>query len=419
MAPQAPYGQTGNNVVTGNVGGNRHFRGVVPYGSSYYNNSSVSSGTSSVQRFMRRSANPVVSDRNPGQSRAYYQPERTVSSMTRNGNSGLSRPTVQSQGRPVSTPLPTTQTSTSQYRPRPLSNNDLEMQKMVSQQVMLETAAKVNLEKNQTTQTQKSIFDQTLKPQDIEEIKEKQAESEQAKAQRTPEEEVLFQLQKLQAQQIQKEKEADAKTDQESKSPTDLLKSDEEKTDQPEQTLPAEVEQAILRAEGRKALGKHETFNSLADEKYTQYLLAAEQYFKDGQFYKATDAYELAATWIPNDPRAYLGRSFALFAAGEYMSSAFYLSEATRMSPELVAQKYDLPKLIGSRDTYENRLVEMATWQQRSKSPELAFLTAYALYQDGKFQRAAASIAQALEQMPDDQSVQTLNQLIQSKANGK
>ncbi len=31
-----PYGKSGNDIVTGNVGGGKHFRGVVPYGSSYY-----------------------------------------------------------------------------------------------------------------------------------------------------------------------------------------------------------------------------------------------------------------------------------------------------------------------------------------------------------------------------------------------
>ncbi|MHC4857672.1 MAG: hypothetical protein ACYTBY_07745, partial [Planctomycetota bacterium] len=71
-----------------------------------------------------------------------------------------------------------------------------------------------------------------------------------------------------------------------------------------------------LAIKGREVLGEHETFASLADEKFDGFMNAAEEFIRNGQFYKAADTYALAIIWKPKDARGYLGQSFSLFAAG-------------------------------------------------------------------------------------------------------
>jgi predicted negative regulator of RcsB-dependent stress response len=96
------------------------------------------------------------------------------------------------------------------------------------------------------------------------------------------------------------------------------------------------------------------------------------------------------------------------------MSSAFYLSQALEMEPKVLSSRFDWASLLDSRDTFENRLTELSTWQQRSHSPELAMLMGYVLFHDGKFSRARISAELARDMMPDSKAAQALFDAIQS-----
>ena len=135
-------------------------------------------------------------------------------------------------------------------------------------------------------------------------------------------------------------------------------------------------------------------------------------FLKEGKFYKAADTFALASIWAPGDARPLAGQAFALFAAGEYMSSAFYLSQAIVLNAEVASQKVNLPGLIGDRDVYENRLMEMTTWQERSSSGELAFLMAFVYHHDGKAGKAGDLILTAADQIPNDKAIQILRAVI-------
>ena len=138
----------------------------------------------------------------------------------------------------------------------------------------------------------------------------------------------------------------------------------------------------------------------------------AEDFIREDQFYKAADTYSLANVWKPKDPRGYLGQSFSLFAAGEYMSSAYYLSRAFELDSTIAQEKFDLADFVGDRDIYENRVLEMTTWQERSGSGELAFLLAYVSYQDNKAVRAVDAIKKAKTAMPNSRAVAALKAII-------
>ena len=95
---------SGNDIMTGNIGGMRHFRGLVPYGSSYYTGSSA---FSPVDDFLRRASDPIADDRSPGQYRSYYDPRRTVGSAVRADGTGLYSPVITERGQtdPYTPPL--------------------------------------------------------------------------------------------------------------------------------------------------------------------------------------------------------------------------------------------------------------------------------------------------------------------------
>ncbi|MHC5199655.1 MAG: tetratricopeptide repeat protein [Planctomycetota bacterium] len=399
-----PYGRTGNDIVTGNVGGGKHFRGVVPYGSSYYSGAFTNSpGSGSVNRFIRRSANPIANDRNPGQAQTYYDPRRSVSSMRRpDGNSGLTNPQLSGQGRTnyYIIPNPERMTAIPQYQ-RPLSANNMDLEQILTRQEELrKQAQKQDKQTEAESSKQKGFFDDILLD-NLDPSKSDSIQQDVEAKPTTPPDDVLSELQ-AENQEVNDEQ---ALQEQEPDTLPEILS--------PRSKYLPELDLKSLDAEeGRKILGKHKTFASLAEEKFDRFMDAGERFVKNGQFYKAADTYALAIIWKPKDARGYLGQSFSLFAAGEYMSSAYYLSRAFELDPTVATKKYNAAEFVGKRDLFENRVLELSTWQERSKSGELAFLLAYISYQDNKTARAAGQIQKAKEAMPDSSAVKHLKNII-------
>ena len=411
------YGRSGNDIVSGNVGGMKHFRGAVPYGSSYYTGAySRNSGSWSVSNFLRRSANPIVNDRNPGRPGSYYEPKRTVSSYRRpDGTSGLSRPkmTGQAQSSPYAKP-PMDPILDTKYQQRPLSSNNMELELILTRREELRQKEKENKETlNEEKIEKKSFFELTRISEEGEKQNEKNA-VDQVKPPLTPEQEVLAEFQEEHAKALYEQKSIRVQKEEGDES----LQHDKQKRkdfSSPQMDFSQEWNPEMVGAvDGKKVLGEHETFAALAEEKFANHMRSAEDFIEQGHFYKAADTFSLAVVWKPNDARGHLGQSFSLFAAGEYMSSAYYLSRAFELDPQFAFRKYNLSEFIGDRDTFENRVVELITWQERSGSGELALLLAYVSYQDGKSERAKTSINAAKDVMPDNKAVTVLKNIIDS-----
>ena len=402
------YGKSGNDIVTGNVGGGKHFRGVVPYGSSYYSGRySNARGTRSVNNFMRRSANPIVDDRNPGQTSTYVDPRRSVSTMRRpDGTSGLSNPQLTGQGRKTNSyvvPNTAKTITTPQYQ-RPLSANNMDLEQILARREQLREETE-----GQTKEaTEKKGFFDDILSSDL--IEKKQKDEQEAEELATPKENILTELLTENQENIGEQTPGSgAEETVESETPDEAQPAD--RID-PESDLVSKPDFEALNDEGRKVLGEHETFSSLSDKKFSGFMDAAEAFVKDGQFYKAADTYALAIVWKPKDARGYLGQSFSLFAAGEYMSSAYYLSRAFNLNSKIATKKYDLAEFVDNRDVFESRVLEIATWQERSRSGELAFLLAYISYQDNKATHAVTQIRKAKEAMPNEPAVTLLKNII-------
>jgi len=172
------------------------------------------------------------------------------------------------------------------------------------------------------------------------------------------------------------------------------------------------LEGVDVSAEARAILGEHKTFASYAQDKFNQYMREAEAYLKQGKHYLAADTYAIAAVYKPNDPLVFAGRGHALFAAGEYVSSALYLARAIEIFPEYARFRIDLDEMIGDTDKLESRIKDVEQWLEYSDAGELHFLLAYVYLQMGRLEKAQQSIAKAHEKLPDAPAVTTLMQAI-------
>jgi tetratricopeptide (TPR) repeat protein len=162
-------------------------------------------------------------------------------------------------------------------------------------------------------------------------------------------------------------------------------------------------------------VGVHKSFATESKDKFNYYMRTAEEFLKQGKYYRAIDAYTLASIYKPQDPLAYAGRAHALFASGEYMSSAYFLAMAINIFPQYVNFKIDLNAMIPDKDRLESRIVDVKQWIEKTESAELGFLLAYIYYQLDKIDLALESINFAAGKMPDSVAVKALKQVIEKK----
>jgi tetratricopeptide (TPR) repeat protein len=159
----------------------------------------------------------------------------------------------------------------------------------------------------------------------------------------------------------------------------------------------------------------YKSFAAFSDDKFNKYIRAAESYMRQGRFYRAADAYTLATAYKPNDPLGYAGKSIALFATGEYMSSSLFLARALDIFPEYAKFKVDLIGMIGDKDTIENSILDVREWSTRSDSGELEFLLSYVYYQLDRMEFARMMIEAAAKKMPDSMAVAAMKKAIDER----
>jgi len=166
-------------------------------------------------------------------------------------------------------------------------------------------------------------------------------------------------------------------------------------------------------AEAKRIMGPHKTLESFSQAKFDQFIKTAEAQLKQGKYYRAAEAFAQASIYKRNDPIAEAGRGHALFAAGEYMSSALCIARAIENSAEYTQTKIDIVAVVGDKDRVESRIAEIHQWLERSDTPELKFLLGYVYYRLGRLDRAKMAIDLAYEKMPQSPAVQTLKKAIE------
>ncbi|MBN1766343.1 MAG: hypothetical protein JW860_13870 [Sedimentisphaerales bacterium] len=140
-------------------------------------------------------------------------------------------------------------------------------------------------------------------------------------------------------------------------------------------------------------------------EQFDYYMKRGERLMQQRFYYQAANAFDNAAMFMPNNPRSYLGRSHALFGAGEFMSSAHYLQKAILLSPSLAETKVNIINIFVSKEEYEVQLNDLELWKTRSHQPLLMFLQGYILYNTGELEQARENLVKAVEYDPRDRAI--------------
>jgi tetratricopeptide (TPR) repeat protein len=157
---------------------------------------------------------------------------------------------------------------------------------------------------------------------------------------------------------------------------------------------------------------KYEDAGTFSDERFDRYLRAAELYLRQGRHYRAADSFTLASMYKPSDARAYVGKSHALLAAGEYVSSATFLAKAIQVDPRLTLAQTDLVETLGGPDPFVQRITDLEEAAAVRGAPQMHFLLAYIYYQMSQPEQAKAALAAAEKGLPASLSIDLMKAAI-------
>lgn len=426
------------NRIFGNYDGSVLYGGDSLFTTPPYDSGGINQLYTPLSDFMRRSTSTLYGYRSTRQTQSYFIPPQTsafvnrdqpvYSIPSRDYRTGLNTATALEQTPVTQDTLDRDYFTTFPTR-RPLSSSPSRIQDYV-EQTLQEELEEVDPDLTETMEESDYthiLEDYVVKPDEpitpdentdllddkVEPVLEEKTpiEQDQSDQQADP---LLALEQELQKElEIESQTRTDSQTQMEEdpgavESVTRPGQGDTDTREQQPQRPPVSHKQAEQIREGR-------SFEEHMEYKFKQYIRAGREYLKSQRYYKAADAFIVADFYKADQAEALLGRSHALFAAGEYMSSAYFLQKAIHVDAKKALEQVDLVELIGSRDTYDNRIVDLANWTNRTRAPELAMLSAYVLYTSNKLDSAKEAITIAGEKMQDDPEYRKLRQVIEDE----
>jgi len=145
---------------------------------------------------------------------------------------------------------------------------------------------------------------------------------------------------------------------------------------------------------------------------FARHLNTAEHQFNCGQYTQAAKSFALASDCLPNNARAHLVRSQALFAAGQYAGSVHSLARAIELDLEYALRPFDFIRIAGGPDAFIARFNELEKAVQTGKTPQLQLLLAYVYYQMQRPEEARIAVAAAQQALPSSIPVDLLKTAI-------
>ena len=179
------------------------------------------------------------------------------------------------------------------------------------------------------------------------------------------------------------------------------------------------LSQAELSARAKRIRGPYSSSESYSEAKFNQHFQAAQGHLKAGRYYAAADCFALASIYKRDDPLCFAGRGHSLFAAGEYISSALFLSRALELAPEYTRIKIDLAAMLGGQNRLESRLAEIKEWVGKRNSGKLEFLLGYVYYQMGRLEQAKQALETASKKMVQSSAVDAVKKAIDDAMAGQ
>jgi len=145
---------------------------------------------------------------------------------------------------------------------------------------------------------------------------------------------------------------------------------------------------------------------------FERHMQAARSYVQAGRYYRAAESFTLASGYQPSNALAHLGKSIALFAAGEYVSSSLCLARALELNPQSALTQARIVNAAGGPERFEQRLADLEQCLTDSDAPQLQFLLAYVYHHSGRSQEAASAIKAAQKGLPSSVAVDILKAAI-------
>jgi tetratricopeptide (TPR) repeat protein len=149
-----------------------------------------------------------------------------------------------------------------------------------------------------------------------------------------------------------------------------------------------------------RAFGKPDAVTIASQERADRHIKAAELYLQRGQYERAAELFSLAALYNPADRRAPLGRSHALFAAGQFVNSAMLLAKAIELDPGQTVVKLDLVNATGGPDLFLRRITELEQYARANGTPDVQLLLAYIYYEMDRPEEAKTAVEAAANGLP-------------------
>lgn len=435
----SPINTSGNLVVTGNVANGMQFRGVVPYNSPtsfYAPASSLQHTSAALDSFLRDSAGSQNFGTSSGGLTPYYSPAWTVTT-TQPGGRGAVTTGDSGANSFAGTNLPGAQTGyyrpgyNSQIEKRPFSMSREDLEKLVETDV---TKYPQGGETDSQSQDEfwRNMGVKIARKEEATDITDKTGQGQATSSEPSLEKLLGGNTQGLQGSKNKQRVDKGKLTGQPGELPktgqvVDIYEQMKGRLGKTIELPLSEGVPATKRAEANESTisrpgvtqaefeNAYKSFAVLSDDRFNQHIRAAEGFMKQGRFYRAADAYTLASIYKPNDPLGYAGKSVALFASGEYLSSSLFLARALEIFPEYAKVKIDLVGMIGDKDTVENRILEARDWMDKSDSGELEFLLSYIYYQMDRLEFAKQSIEAAAKKMPDSPAVAAMKKAIDER----
>ena len=422
-----PIDSSSNDIITGNIAGDKYFRGSVPYGST--TDFGGTSESTSLDNFLRRSASSSTYDYNTGKYKPYYSTSGSVATIRPGRSTVFSAPRVDFSGKSATGIIATDAEPTfMKINPdlqlfsnqiRPIEPSYLEIKRKIDED--LDTRYKNIKTEEIQPDTKPKEKDSEFKEFDdqIETLKMKLAEKQSTDLDKfTKETEKNLNVEKLSETEMLAAKAANNEQldvyDQmrmEIAGLGQMLRAKQLITEKETLTPEQIVEEAKKNPSPEKVVVEALTLKSFAafkDDNFNKYMKLAETYLKEGKYYRASNAYSLAEIYKPNDPLVYAGNSQALFAAGEFMSSAYNLLQAVNIFPEIVKIKIDIIAIIGDKDVVESRASDVEELIKDFDSVELKYLLSYVYFQMGRLERAKELIDDAYKTNPDLQIIKLI-----------
>lgn len=419
-----------NLAITGNVASGREFKGSVPYRST--SDFLGRLGSDDLNSFIRNSSRTPYHVRSSGGYQPYYLPSRTVTSTRRGAESGLTAPVITPQSyTPVYKPLDISKRyqlplaeRTMERRIRPFGYDTDEMAlrlKRKTERDDLQIVDELLFNRDRAAEIKRILreFEESeskkFEAEVQKELKMKEAEPKAPEPKLFWKEEITGEQEKKPAPETER-KSLEAETEELRKyireklgvtPPEERAKEEkdplfEDKPQKPDQE-PEEKEKLedLIHVDHKRAqelLGEHKDYDSLANAKFAAYRKLAADFMKEGKYYDARDAWKLAEIWIIDHPDISLGMGNALFAAGEYLSSVYYIERTMAYSLDHAKKKTDLFKFVDA-ETINSRMEELTRIHGHSKSYKLGFLLAHLHYQADELDKAAEYLVTIKQQM--------------------